>query len=42
MKKFHALFEGGELKPICDDHADAAVLAQRIAEGLNEGRFRAA
>lgn len=40
LKEFYALFEGGILGPICDDHADAASLARRIVEGLNEGRFR--
>jgi hypothetical protein len=40
MKNFYALFEEGSMEPICDDHADPASLAQRIAEGLNQGRFR--
>jgi hypothetical protein len=39
VKNFYALFEQGVTKPICDDHADPASLAQRIAEGLNQGRF---
>src|SRR5271166_1727701 len=40
LKDFYALFESGRIEPICDDDADPASLAQRIAEGLNEGRFR--
>lgn len=40
LKYFYALFEEGSIEPICDDHADPASLAQRIAEGLNQGRFR--
>ena len=40
LKNFYALFEGGCIEPICDDHADPASLARRIAEGLNEGLFR--
>ena len=42
VKNFYALFEEGSMEPICDDHADPASLAQRIAEGLNQGRFRVA
>ncbi len=42
LKSFYALFEEGSIVPICDDHADPASLAQRIAEGLNQGRFRVA
>ncbi len=40
LKDFYARFEEGSIEPICDDHADPASLAQRIAEGLNQGRFR--
>ena len=43
LKDFYALFEErGRVEPICDDNADAASLARRIAEGLNQGRFRVA
>jgi len=42
MKDFYALFEAGGAEPICDDNADPASLAERIAEGLNQGRFRVA
>ena len=42
LKDFYALFEEGSMEPVCDDHADPASLAQRIAEGLNQGRFRVA
>ena len=42
LKNFYTLFENGTTDPICDDHADPASLAHRIAEGLNEGRFRVA
>src|SRR5271165_1681218 len=40
VKNFYALFEGGAAEPICDDNDNPAALAQRIAEGLNQGRFR--
>jgi len=40
MKNFYVLFEEGNIEPICDDEADPASLAVRIAEGLNQGRFR--
>jgi adenylylsulfate kinase-like enzyme len=40
LKNFYALFEDGSIEPICDDNADPASLAQRIAEGLKQGRFR--
>ena len=40
VKSFYTLFEDGIVEPICDDTADPATLARRIAEGLNEGRFR--
>jgi hypothetical protein len=42
VKNFYTLFEGGPSEPICDDTAAPASLAQRIAEGLNQGRFRVA
>lgn len=40
LKTFYARFEEGSFDPICDDGADPSTLARRIAEGLNEGRFR--
>ncbi len=40
LKNFYALFEEGIIEPICDDDADPALLARRIADGLNQGRFR--
>lgn len=40
LKNFYARFEEGSVKPICDDHADPESLARRIAEGLDQGRFR--
>jgi hypothetical protein len=40
LKNFYALFEDGCGEPVCDDNADPASLARRIAEGLNQGRFR--
>jgi gluconate kinase len=41
MKDFYAIFEEGSIEPICDDNADPASLARRIAQGLEEGgRFR--
>lgn len=40
MKNFYAQFEEGTVEPICDDHADPVSLAQQIAEGLRQGRFR--
>jgi adenylylsulfate kinase-like enzyme len=40
LKDFYALFEHASIEPICDDSADPASLARRIAEGLNQGRFR--
>ncbi len=42
LKNFYALFEDGSIEPICDDNADPASLAQQIAEGLKQGRFRVA
>ena len=40
LKNFYARFEDESLAAICDDFADPASLAQRIAEGLSQGRFR--
>jgi gluconate kinase len=40
MENFYAAFEEGNIEPICDDDADPESLARRIADGLNEGRFR--
>jgi adenylylsulfate kinase-like enzyme len=40
LKNFYALFENARTEPICDDTADPASLALRIAGGLNQGRFR--
>lgn len=40
MKNFYARFEEGSVEPICDDHADPTSLARRIADELNQGRFR--
>jgi hypothetical protein len=40
LKNFYARFEDARVEPICDDSADPASLARRIAEGLNQGRFR--
>jgi adenylylsulfate kinase-like enzyme len=40
LKNFYARFEDARVEPICDDTADPASLARRIAEGLNQGRFR--
>ncbi|HUO26677.1 MAG TPA: hypothetical protein VMU61_13505 [Candidatus Aquilonibacter sp.] len=40
LKTFYARFEEGTVEPICDDTASPESLAHRIAEGLNEGRFR--
>jgi Chloramphenicol phosphotransferase-like protein len=43
LKNFYARFEQAEgVEAICDDHADPASLARRIADGLNQGRFRIA
>jgi len=42
LKNFYAMFADACTEPVCDDHADPASLARRIAEGLNEGRFRVA
>jgi len=40
LQNFYARFAGELPEAICDDHADAASLARRIAHGLNQGRFR--
>lgn len=40
LKNFYTLFEKERVEPICDDNADPESLARRIAEGLNQGRFR--
>lgn len=40
LKNFYARFEEGTVTPICDDNADPASLARRIADGLNQGEFR--
>ena len=42
MKNFYAMFEEGTAEPICDDDADPKSLARRIADGLNQGKFRVA
>jgi len=42
LKSFYARFEEGTVEPICDDAADPASLARRIADGLEQGRFRVA
>ena len=40
LKEFYARFEESAIQPICDDNADPEALARRIADGLNQGRFR--
>jgi hypothetical protein len=40
LKNFYARFEEGTVETISDDNADPASLARRIADGLNQGRFR--
>ncbi len=40
LKNFYARFEEGTIEAICDDNADPVSLAQRIAEGLRQGRFQ--
>lgn len=42
IKNFYPLFADGVTEPICNDTADPASLAQQIADGLNQGRFRVA
>ncbi len=39
-RNFYAMFEGAPDHEICDDVSDARVLARRIREGLDQGRFR--
>lgn len=40
-REFYLLFDGAERYTICDDRADAMLLAMRIREGLTAGKFRA-
>jgi gluconate kinase len=40
LRNFYARFEEGTVEPICDDNAEPESLARRIADGLNDGRFR--
>lgn len=40
LKSFYRRFEEANIESICDDHSDPESLARRIAEGLNQGRFR--
>ncbi len=40
LKNFYTRFEEGSVEPICDDDADPASLARRIADGLSQGQFR--
>ena len=42
MKNFYAAFEEGTVEAICDDEADPNSLARRVADGLNQCRFRVA
>jgi len=42
MQNFYARFEEGTVEAVCDDTADPESLARRIADGLNQGRFRVA
>lgn len=39
-RDFYSLFEGADGCAICDDEADAAVVAGRIRDGLGTGIFR--
>lgn len=39
-REFYLLFDGAERYTICDDTADATLLATRIREGLTAGKFR--
>ena len=39
-REFYLLFDGAERYTICDDDADAAVLAASIRNGLSAGMFR--
>lgn len=40
LKTFYARFEEGTVEAICDDAVDPASMARRIADELNQGRFR--
>lgn len=40
LKKFYSRFAEGSVEPISDDTADPESLARRVADGLNQGRFR--
>jgi hypothetical protein len=40
LKNFYARFEEGTVEAICDDNAEPASLARRIADGLNQGTDR--
>lgn len=40
LKNFYPRFEGDTIEPICNDDANPESLARRIADGLNQGRFR--
>lgn len=40
VKDFYPLFEDGIAESICDDTAGPVALARRIAEELDQGRFR--
>ena len=40
LRNFYARFEDAPVEAICDDSANPAELARRIAEGLEQGRFR--
>ena len=40
LKNVYTRFEEGTAEPICDDNTDPESLARRIADGLNQGRFR--
>jgi len=42
MRSFYPRFESASLAAICDDQANPPTLARRIAEGLEQGRFRVA
>jgi chloramphenicol 3-O-phosphotransferase len=39
-RDFYAMFKGAEQHEICDDTADAASVARRIRNGIDEGTFR--
>ena len=42
LRNFYTRFEQGTVEAICDDTTDPESLARRIADGLNQGRFRVA